>query len=207
MTLWGLRDVLRAFWKVQEKLQEVPLPLGKDGLEFIEHELHYLALEHHVDRHIGWLGLGAEQCGAEHDGDTLNRHPVGLFVLDHPGERNSRMWTVLVSFTTALFPAALWGNVFMSLLFVFTFIKWLTPFSYLPSCSSPSAFTGTTTLKGYSKISDIGPHFFNLPSLIHIARDHFQPTACSTEFGQLAFLSLMVMLMLVQVIGPSSSLC
>lgn len=56
-------------------------------MELVEHELNYLTLEHHVDCHAGGLGLGAEQRGAKYNSDTLNRHPVGLFMLDHPEER------------------------------------------------------------------------------------------------------------------------
>lgn len=63
------------------------LALGEDTLELIEHELHNLALENHVDRHIVRLGLGAEQRGSKHNGDALNRHPVRVFVLDHPTVR------------------------------------------------------------------------------------------------------------------------
>lgn len=51
---------------------EVLLRLREDFLELVEHELHDLALEDHVDRHVGGLYLWSEQCGSEHDGDALN---------------------------------------------------------------------------------------------------------------------------------------
>lgn len=62
----------------------------EDELELTEHQLHNLALEDHVDRHVGGLSLRAEQRGAEHDGDALSRHPVGVFVLYHPGNGTKR---------------------------------------------------------------------------------------------------------------------
>lgn len=58
---------------------------SENDLELIEHQLHYLALEDHVHRHVGGLGLRAQQRGAKHDGDALNRHPVRVLVLSDPG--------------------------------------------------------------------------------------------------------------------------
>lgn len=65
----------------------LPLLLGKNSLKLFEHELHYLALKHHVDCHVSGLGLGPKQRGPKHDGNALNRHPVRVLVLDYPGER------------------------------------------------------------------------------------------------------------------------
>ena len=59
-------------------------------MELVEDELHDPGLEDHVDGEVSRLHLGAEQRGAEHDGDAGNRHPVELPMLDHPeggGER------------------------------------------------------------------------------------------------------------------------
>lgn len=81
----SLHEVLKGFLKVTEELQVV-LALREDGLVLIEHELHYLALEHHVNRHVGRLGLRPKQRGSEHDGNALNRHSVMLLVLDHPAQ-------------------------------------------------------------------------------------------------------------------------
>lgn len=65
------------------------LALWENSRELVEQELHNLALEHHMNRHICRLSLGAKQCGSEHDGDTLNRHPVRVLVFDHPGEAHT----------------------------------------------------------------------------------------------------------------------
>ena len=64
---------------------------GEDDQELIEHQLHYLALEDHVDGHVGWLGLGAEQRGAKHDGEALDRHPVRIPVLSDPGDQIKKL--------------------------------------------------------------------------------------------------------------------
>lgn len=37
----------------QRSPKRFSLPLGEDGRKLVKHEFHYLALEHHVDRHIG----------------------------------------------------------------------------------------------------------------------------------------------------------
>lgn len=37
---------------VQRSSRRFLLPVGKNGLELLEHEFYYLALEHHVDRHV-----------------------------------------------------------------------------------------------------------------------------------------------------------
>lgn len=50
--LWNILAGLMMF-----RFLKVPggslLTLGEDFRELFKHELHYLALEHHVDRHIG----------------------------------------------------------------------------------------------------------------------------------------------------------
>lgn len=76
--------LLRRFWKVTVDLL---LRLSKDLFELVEHELDDLALEDHVDRHVGVLDLRPEQRGPKHNGDALNRHPVGVFVVDDPETR------------------------------------------------------------------------------------------------------------------------
>lgn len=50
LTLWKNFGRSHDVW---ETTRRFPLPLREDCLELIEHELHYLALKHHVDRHIG----------------------------------------------------------------------------------------------------------------------------------------------------------
>lgn len=52
--LEGSQTLWKAFGRSRDVLvPEVPLTLGEDSIEGVEHELHYLALEHHVDRHVG----------------------------------------------------------------------------------------------------------------------------------------------------------
>lgn len=131
VVLWGLPGATRQFsdgsWKFQRSYRRFLLPLGEDGLELVEHELHYLALENHVDRHVGWLRLGAEQRGSKHDGDTLNRHPVEVLVLDHPGERerwNSRMCFLFQCKFWHLYIITEPGNsLHRCLIFLYTFIQ------------------------------------------------------------------------------------
>lgn len=72
-------------------LRSLSLRLGEDLLELIQDELHNLALEHHVDRHVGRLCQRAEQGGAKDDGKALNGHPVGILVLDDPGDRTTTL--------------------------------------------------------------------------------------------------------------------
>lgn len=61
--------------------------MGRENdLELVEHQLHDLALEDHVHGHVGGLGLRAQQRGAKHDGDALDRHPIRVLVLCDPGD-------------------------------------------------------------------------------------------------------------------------
>lgn len=84
---WGLGSrTFQGFPGISTRLQDVGLTVGEDGVDLVEHQFHDLTLENHVDRHVGRLRLWAEQRGSKHDGDTLHRHPVGVLVLDHPGQ-------------------------------------------------------------------------------------------------------------------------
>lgn len=75
----------------RRSLRHLLLCLREDVVELVEQQLHDLALEDHVDGHVGRLGLGAQQRRAEDDGQALHRHPVGVLVLHHPGEHGQRL--------------------------------------------------------------------------------------------------------------------
>lgn len=86
-------------------LRSLSLRLGEDVLELIQDELHNLALEHHVDRHVGRLCQRAEQGGAKHDGEALNRHPVGILVLNDPGDRTKTTTLLPPSQNQRIYPS------------------------------------------------------------------------------------------------------
>lgn len=54
---WVQHVLSRRFWKATV---ELPLRIREDFLELVEHELHDLALEDHVDGHVGGLDLWSE---------------------------------------------------------------------------------------------------------------------------------------------------